>query len=107
MIRSRIVNTIHELAAQGKSIRAIATSLGIARNSVRKYLRGSLPSKPRPPRPSKLDPFKDQIRRWIAEDHLYNCDTMFSRLQALGYTGRIAVGLGRRAPEPLGWDPRR
>ena len=39
MIRSRTVNTIHELAAQGKSIQDIAISLGIARNTVRKYLR--------------------------------------------------------------------
>ncbi len=91
MIRSRIVNTIHELAAQGKSLHSIATSLGIARNTVRKYLRGSPPPKPRPARPSKLDPFKEQIRRWISEDHLYNCDTMFSRLQALGYTGQISI----------------
>jgi transposase len=91
MIRSRIVHTIHELATQGKSIHFIATSLGIARNTVRKYLRGSPPPKPRPARPSKLDPFKDQVRRWISEDHLYNCDTMFSRLQAQGYTGRISI----------------
>jgi hypothetical protein len=33
------VNTIHELAAQGKSVQDIAISLGIARNTVRKYLR--------------------------------------------------------------------
>jgi DNA-binding CsgD family transcriptional regulator len=36
MIRSRTVNTIHELSAQGKSIQEIAISLGIARNTVRK-----------------------------------------------------------------------
>ena len=39
MIRSRTVNKIHELAVQGKSIQDIAISLGIARNTVRKYLR--------------------------------------------------------------------
>ena len=38
MIRSRTVNTIHELSAQGKSIQDIAMTLGIARNTVRKYL---------------------------------------------------------------------
>ncbi len=36
MLRSRTVNRIHELAAQGKSIHTIATTLGIARNTVRK-----------------------------------------------------------------------
>jgi transposase len=39
MIRSRTVNKIHDLAAQGKSIQDIAIQLGIARNTVRKYLR--------------------------------------------------------------------
>ncbi len=91
MIRSRTVHTIHELATQGKSIHTIATTLGLARNTVRKYLRGAPSPKARPARPSKLDPYKDQIRRWISEDHLYNCDTMFTRLHALGYTGHISI----------------
>ena len=64
----------HELATQGKSIHTIATSLGLARNTVRKYLRGAPSPKARPARPGtlwvKLDPYKDQIRRWISEDHL-------------------------------------
>jgi len=65
--------------------------LGLARNTVRKYLRGAPPPQARPRRPSKLDPFKDQIQRWIMEDHLYNCQTMFVRLQAVGYTGGISI----------------
>jgi len=40
MIRSGTINTIHELSAQGKSIREIARMVGIARNTVRRYLRG-------------------------------------------------------------------
>ena len=94
MIRSRTVNTIHELAAQGKSVQDIAITLGIARNTVRKYLRhpelATMPH-PRPNRRSKLDPFKDQIRQWIEEDHCYNCETMLPRLLALGYTGSLSV----------------
>ncbi len=35
MIRSGTVNTIHELAMQGKSIRQIAQEVGLARNTVR------------------------------------------------------------------------
>lgn len=91
MLRSRTVNTIHQLAADGKSIHDIARSLGLARNTVRKYLRGALPRPARPARPSKLDPFKDQIRRWIHEDHLLNCETMLLRLQDQGYTGQISI----------------
>ena len=67
MIRSRTVNTIHELATQGKSIQDIAITLGLARNTVRKYLRhpelATMP-RPRPNRRSKLDPFKEQVKGW-------------------------------------------
>src|SRR5204863_8965128 len=94
MIRSRTVNTIHELASQGKSIQDIAITLGIARNTVRKYLRhpelAAMPH-PRPNRRSKLDPFKEQVRRWITEDHCYNCATMLPRLLEMGYTGSLSV----------------
>jgi transposase len=94
MIRSRTMNKIHDLAAQGKSIQDIAITLGIARNTVRKYLRHpelvSMPH-PRPNRRSKLDPYKEQVRRWISEDHCYNCEAMLPRLQALGYTGSLSV----------------
>ena len=94
MIRSRTVNTIHELAAQGKSIQDIAITLGIARNTVRKYLRHpelvAMPH-PRPNRRSKLDPFKEQIKKWMKEDHCYNCEAMLPRLLALGYTGSLSV----------------
>lgn len=90
MLRSRTVHTIHELAMQGKSIGEIARTLGISRPTVRKYLRGAPAPKPRPRRATKLDPFKEQIQRWVEEDHLYNCVTMLSRLKGLGYTGSIS-----------------
>src|SRR5258708_30273273 len=87
-IRSRTVNKIHDLAAEGKSIQDIAISLGIARNTVRRYLRHpelvAMPH-PRPHRRSKLDPFKEQVRRWITEDHCYNCEAMLPRLLEMGY----------------------
>jgi transposase len=87
LIRSGTIHTIHELATQGKSIHAIARELGIARNTVRRYLRGKPEAVPRPKRGSKLDAYKGQIHRWINEDHLLNCETMLPRLQELGYTG--------------------
>src|SRR5207245_1485729 len=67
---------------------------GIARNTVRKYLRHAelcaMP-RPRPNRRSKLDPFKEQIKQWIQEDHCYNCEAMLPRLLAMGYTGSLSV----------------
>ncbi len=94
MIRSRTVNTIHDLAAQGKAVQDIAISLGIARNTVRKYLRhpelAAMPH-PRPNRRSKLDPYKEQIKQWMQEDHCYNCEAMLPRLLERGYTGSLSV----------------
>jgi transposase len=91
MLRSKTVNTLRELAAQGHSIRTIAAQTGIARNTVRKYLRATSQAAPRPKRASKLDPFKDQIRHWVSQDRLLNCQTMLERLRAQGYTGAISI----------------
>ncbi len=60
MIRSGTINTIHELATQGKSIREIARIVGIARNTVRRYLRGKPEAVPRPKRGSKLNAYKER-----------------------------------------------
>jgi transposase len=95
MLRSRTVNMIHELLAQGKSIHSIASTLELSRNTVRKYLRGTAITettpRPRRKRGSKIDPFKSQIAQWIGEDHLYNCATMFPRLQKIGYMGSATL----------------
>ena len=93
MVRSGTVNTIHEMAIQGKSIQQIAITLGLARNTVRKYLRNpsAVIPQPRRKRGSKLDPFKEHVLRWIKEDHCYNCESMLPRLQALGYTGSLST----------------
>ncbi len=84
------MHTIHELAAQGMSLHAIARQLGLARNTVRTYVRGAAVPAARPTKPQKLDPFKVQIRRWVQEDHLLNCVTMRDRLRPLGYTGGVS-----------------
>jgi transposase len=58
---------------------------------VRCYLRGKPEAVPRPKRGSKLDAFKTQIRQWMMQDHLYNCETMLSRLQEQGYSGSLSL----------------
>ena len=64
MLRSQTVNTIHDLAAQGKTVQEIAQELDISRTTVRKYLKHpeAVIPKPRPPRPSKLDHFRSRSR---------------------------------------------
>lgn len=93
MLRSPTVLTIHDFHAQGKSVQAIAQELQISRTTVRKYVQHpeAVIPKPRPPRPSKLDPFKEQIQRWVLQDHCTNCEVLFERLQKLGYTGGISI----------------
>lgn len=93
MLRSQTVLTIHDFHAQGKSVQEIAQVLGISRTTVRKYLAHpeAVLRQSRPPRPSKLDPFKEQITKWVTEDHCTNCEVMFVRLKTQGYTGGISI----------------
>jgi transposase len=63
------VKQIFELKGQGRSIRGIADDLGISKNTVKKYPRcpGLPKPKPRPHRPSPLDPFKERLQARLAE----------------------------------------
>ena len=65
MLGGATVKQLIELSEQHLSIRAIARRLNISRNTVRKSLRalGVPVAKPPPRRPSKVDLFRDQIRR--------------------------------------------
>ena len=65
---------------------------GVSRNSVRKHLRSpQVPrARPRPPRGSKLDPFKGYIRQRLG-DGLDNCVVLLRELRAQGYTGGYSI----------------
>jgi transposase len=63
MIDRRTVFDIHRLAHDGLSVRKIAATLGLSRQTVHKYLADPNPQRPRIIRASKLDPFKDDIER--------------------------------------------
>src|SRR5213592_4213126 len=93
MLRRQTVNTIHDLNTQEKSVQEMDQELNISRTTVRKYLKHpeAVIRKPRPQRPSKLDPYKEQIQKWVTEDHCTNCEVIFVRLQKLGYTGGISI----------------
>jgi transposase len=82
------------LHSAGKPVRAIARELGLARNTVRKYLHyceqeaGDWPGLGCQ-RPSLLDPYREVVlNRWKAGCH--NARALFDELRALGYRGGIS-----------------
>ncbi len=92
MIKVGDVKEIYEKKGTGCSIRGIADDLGIARNTVRRYLRtpDAMRPKPRAPRGSKLDPYLEYIDRRMSEG-LENCRVLQRELQALGYDGSYTI----------------
>jgi len=86
------VKQLYELHGEGQSIRSIAKTLGVSRNSVRKYLRSpQVPrAKPRAPRPSKLDPHKAHVQQRL-DDGLDNCVVLLRELRGKGYSGGITI----------------
>ena len=92
MLGGGTVKQMYELAGGGQSIRGIARSLGISRNTVRKYLRSpQVPTpRPRPGRVSKLDPYKPYIRQRLAEE-VDNCVVLLREIRAQGYAGGYTI----------------
>jgi len=86
------VKQILELHAQGQSERAIARRLGLARNTVHKYLLapGVPKAKPRSKRPSKLDPYAPFLQERL-RDGVENAVVLLRELRARGYTGSYSI----------------
>ena len=97
---------IYEMHGQGHSARAIAQELGLARNTVLKYLKSpeAMRPKPRPLRGSKLDPYAGHIDRRIAEG-LENCVVLLRELRALGYAGSYNTVVEYVKPRRRGHQP--
>ncbi len=73
---------------EGLSIREIAKRTGHDRNTVRRALRRAGPPRyERPPRPSKLDPFRDEIRCLLQADPRIPGKRIRELIEALGYEG--------------------
>jgi predicted DNA-binding protein YlxM (UPF0122 family) len=96
MLRSQTVLTIHDFHTQEKTVQEIAQELNISRTTVRKYLKHpeAVIPKPRPPRSSKLDPYKEQIKKWVMEDHCTNCVTPVKGHQLSGEQSPASYGNG-------------
>ena len=76
---------IYEMKGAGYSGREIARELGLARNTVLRYLKSpdAMRPKARPPRGSKLDPYAEHIDRRMGEG-LENCVVLLRELRELG-----------------------
>jgi transposase len=103
---------IRVLHRHGKSIREIAREMGLSRNTVRRYLRDGEAEryKPRPPRPTKLDPFKGYViaRLGAAAPEWIPASVLLMELRERGYPGgytmlkRFVASLRpRQAVEPV------
>ena len=91
MIDKRTIFEIHRLAHEGLSVRKIAKSLGISRQTTSKYLDDPNPQRPLMPRPSQLDPFKDEIARLLEIDPQVSAAVIRQRLQDRGFDGGITI----------------
>ena len=92
MLKVGQVKEIYEMKGAGRSIRGIAGELGIARNTVRRYLNSpeAIRPMPRPRRASKLDPYTEFVDRRMSEG-LENCVVLHRELKALGYGGGYSI----------------
>jgi transposase len=91
MVGSEAALEIRVLHRHGKSIREIAREIGVSRNTVRRYLRDEQAERyrPRPPRPTKLEPFKDYIveRLHAAAPDWIPGSVLLRELRERGYSG--------------------
>lgn len=89
MLKQEEVMSIEVLVRRGASIKAIAATTGLARNTVRKYARAGgqeVPRKPYKKRPTKLDDFRD----WMLErapKYEYNAWRLHLEMVPQGYAG--------------------
>ena len=76
---------------QGLTITQIASTLGLHRETVAKWLARPRFERPHPPkRSSLLDPFKGLITR-LLDSHPYSAQQIFQRLREEGYGGGITI----------------
>src|SRR2546421_891491 len=91
MVGAEAALEVRVLHRHGKSIREIARETGISRNTVRRYLRDEEAAryKPRPPRPTKLDPFKRYVieRVGAAAPEWIPASVLLMELRERGYSG--------------------
>lgn len=96
MLNQESLVDIHVLHRQGHSIRAISRQMGIARNTVRSYLRDLARTPaygPRSDRASKLDPFKPYLRDRIeaAKPYWIPVTVLYREITTQGFDGKEGI----------------
>jgi transposase len=92
---------VQELVAQGKGIKPIMRELGLAKETVRRFVRASsveeLLATPRAGRPSILDPFKPYLhQRW--RDGATSASHLFREIRQQGYAGSLGTVIAYLRP---------
>lgn len=91
MLRREDVMVIQALAKRGQYLCDIAKQVGVHPRTVRRALaRGEAPATRPSRRGSRLDPYRADIDRLLAED-VWNAVVIFRELQAKGYTGQLSI----------------
>ena len=91
MLDQRTIFEIHRLAHEGLSVRQIATTLGLRRQTPSTYLADPTPPRPLRPRSSQLDPFKDALTHLLEIDPKVSAVVLRQRLAEQGFTGGITM----------------
>ena len=94
MVRLAELIVILELHQQGMTVSAIARRTGLHRSTIAKYLaRGIEPPVygPRPPRPTKLEPFERYLRERIAAVPELTGSRLHREIRGLGFAGGYTV----------------
>jgi transposase len=95
MVGAEAALEIRVLHRHGKGVREIARETGLSRNTVRRYLRDQTASryKSRPPRASKLDPFKAYVSERLASAAPASipATVLLGELRERGYPGGYTI----------------
>ncbi|WP_307822113.1 ISL3 family transposase [Streptomyces coffeae] len=104
---------VHELLAQGVSLRGIAHHLGWGRHTVQRYARAArwqdMVKGRKRQLPSKLDPFKSYLaERWAEADRKVTALDLYREIAARGFRGHYSIvcdWIRRDLPRRQGFTP--
>ncbi len=92
MINKRTLFEIHRLRNMKFSIRQIASTLNLDRQTVAKYIKHpDIVRKPGPGRPSKLDPFREKIKEIVKEYPNIKAPVVLREINEHGFDGEITI----------------